>query len=54
MWKTFLLIILGLTVVVAIALAYGSSRWQSATRKMHAKLEAARLPAAQTPMTPMN
>lgn len=39
-----LLIILGLVVIIAIALVYGSNRWQSATKEMHAKLEAARLP----------
>jgi len=44
MWKIILLIILGLTVIIAIALVYGISRWQAATKEMHAKLEAARLP----------
>ncbi len=44
MWKIILLIILGLTVIIAIAVVYGSSRWQSATKKMHDKLDAARLP----------
>jgi hypothetical protein len=44
MWKMILLIILGLSVVIAIALVYGYSRWQSDTKEMHAKLEAARLP----------
>jgi hypothetical protein len=44
MGKMILLTILGLAVVVAIALVYGSGRWQSATREMHAKLEAARRP----------
>ncbi len=38
-------IILGLTLIIAIALAYGTIRWQSATREMRGKLEAARLPA---------
>jgi hypothetical protein len=44
MGKMILLTILGLAVVVAIALVYGSGRWRSATREMHAKLEAARRP----------
>lgn len=44
MWKMILLIILGLTVIIAIALVYGYNRWKSATKEMHAKLEAARLP----------
>jgi len=43
MWKIILLIILRLTVIIAIAVVYGFSRWQSATKEMHAKLEAARL-----------
>lgn len=47
MWKVIMLIIIGLVVVViAVALVYGSVRWQSATQKMHRKLEAARLPVA--------
>lgn len=48
MWKIILSIILGLTVSIAIALAYGTSRWQFATREMHSKLEAARLPTGLT------
>jgi len=38
------LIALGVTVIVSIALGYGSIRWQSATKEMHAKLKSARLP----------
>jgi len=30
--------------MLAVALADGSVRWQSATKEMHARLEAARLP----------
>lgn len=44
MLKTILFLILGLTIIIAIALIYGSSRWQSATKEMHSKLEASRLP----------
>lgn len=44
MWKTVLLILLGLAVILAGALLYGSRRWQSATKAMHERLEAARLP----------
>lgn len=44
MWKILLWIILGLAVVAAGALVYGSMRWQSATATMDATLEAARLP----------
>ena len=39
-----LIVILGLTVIIAVALIYGSRRWESATKEMHAELEAARLP----------
>ena len=44
MWKILLWIILGLAVIAASALVYGSMRWQSATDAMHATLETARLP----------
>jgi len=39
-----LFVILGLAIVIAVLLVYGSSRWQSATKEMHTKLEAERLP----------
>ena len=39
-----LLTVLVLAVVAAVALIYGSVRWRSATKEMHAKLEAARRP----------
>ncbi|WP_247216950.1 DUF6544 family protein [Synechococcus sp. C9] len=44
MWKMILLVILRLLVIITVALLYGISRWQSSTREMHEKLEAARLP----------
>lgn len=47
-WKIILFVILGLTVIIVIAIAYGSRRWQSATKRMHAKLEEARLPIELT------
>ena len=37
-------VILGLTVIITVALVYGSIRWQSGTKEIHTKLEAARLP----------
>jgi hypothetical protein len=37
-----LIVTLGLTVIITVALIYGSRRWESATKEMHAKLEAAR------------
>lgn len=42
MAKIALSAILGLTVIIAAALFYGSIRWQSGTKAMHAKLEAGR------------
>lgn len=39
-----LFIFIGLGVIIAIALGYGSYRWQSATKQMHTKLEASRTP----------
>lgn len=44
MWKMILLVISGVVLGVAVALVYGAARWRSATREMHAKLEAARRP----------
>ncbi|MDH7515332.1 MAG: hypothetical protein QHI48_05625 [Bacteroidota bacterium] len=46
MCTTLFLAFLVLTIVVALALLYGSLRWQSATNEMHAELEAARIPSA--------
>jgi hypothetical protein len=37
-----LIVTLGLTAIITVALIYGSRRWESATKEMHAKLEAAR------------
>jgi hypothetical protein len=42
-WKTILYIMLRLAVIIVIALVYGSIRWRSATKEMHAKLEETRL-----------
>jgi hypothetical protein len=38
---------LWLTFIVSVALIYGSRRWESATKKMHAEMEAARLPVGR-------
>jgi hypothetical protein len=46
MWKIILSIVLGLIVIIIILLSYGSIRWQSATKEMHARLEPTRLPIA--------
>jgi hypothetical protein len=52
MWKIPRLVILGLAITIAAALAYGSKRWQSATDEMHARLEAARLVSRPTTYSP--
>jgi hypothetical protein len=44
MCKIVLLILLAVAVFISVALALGSRRWQSATRKMHAKLDDGRQP----------
>ena len=43
-WKIILLVIVGLTIMIIVALWYGSYRWKSATKEMRARLEASRLP----------
>jgi hypothetical protein len=47
-----LIVTLGLTVIITVALIYGSRRWESATKEMHAKLEAARLPVVRKTYSP--
>jgi hypothetical protein len=47
-----LMVAIGLTVVITVALIYGSRRWESATKEMHAKLEAARLPTGRKTYSP--
>jgi hypothetical protein len=47
-----LIVILGLTVIITVALIYGSRRWESATKEMHAKLEAARRPIGRKTYSP--
>jgi hypothetical protein len=36
--RMILIVTLGLTVVITVALIYGSRRWESATKEMRAKL----------------
>ncbi len=45
-------VILGLAVIATVALIYGSRRWESATKEMHARLEAARLPVGRKAFSP--
>ena len=40
-WKMIPMVILALTVIVTVVLIYGSRRWESGTKEMHARLEAA-------------
>ena len=47
-----LIVILGLTIIITVALIYGSRRWESATKEMHAKLEAARRPIGRKTYSP--
>lgn len=41
-------VVLGLTVIVAVTLVYGSRRWQAATKALQTTLEASRLPIRPT------
>ena len=45
-------VILGLTAIFTVALIYGSRRWESATKEMHAKLEGARRPIGRKTYSP--
>ena len=47
-----LIVILGLTAIFTVALIYGSRRWESDTKEMHAKLEAARRPIRRKTYSP--
>jgi len=47
-----LIVTLGLTVLITVALIYGSRRWESATKEMRAKLEAARRPIGRKTYSP--
>ena len=47
-----LIVTLGLTVIITVALIYGSRRWESDTKEMHAELEAARLPVGRKAYSP--
>ncbi len=48
MLKLILFILFVLAALIFIALEYGSYRWQAATKKMHARLEAAHRPMEKT------
>ena len=45
-------VILAVTGIVTVVLIYGSRRWESGTKEMHARLEAARLPVGTKAFSP--
>jgi hypothetical protein len=47
-----LIVTLGLTLIIIVAFIFGSRRWESATKEMHAKLEAARRPIGRKTYSP--
>lgn len=42
-WKVIVVALVVLTFVITVAILYGTNRWQSDTRELHAKMEAARV-----------
>jgi len=42
-WKVIVVVLVVLAFVITVAILYGTNRWQSDTRKLHAKMEAARV-----------
>jgi len=42
-WKVIIVALVVLTFVITVAILYGTNRWQSDTRELHAKMEAARV-----------
>lgn len=45
MWlKIFLIVVLALAVIFVVTVAYGAFRWETGTRELRARLEAARVP----------
>ena len=51
-WKAILVATVVLASSIALTILYGANRWQSHTRELEAKLEAARLPIGQEPYDP--
>jgi hypothetical protein len=43
-WKVIVVALVVLAFVITVAILYGTNRWQSDTRELHAKMEAARVP----------
>src|SRR3990172_7235612 len=43
MWNIILILILALSVLIVAAIRYGESRWESSTRELRGRLEAARV-----------
>lgn len=48
LWKAIAIVLIVMAFVLAVAILAGADRWRSATRKLHARMEAARLPIAPT------
>ncbi len=42
-WKVIVVVLVVLAFVITVAIFYGTNRWQSDTRELHAKMEAARV-----------
>ena len=42
-WKVIVVVLVVLAFVITVAILYGTNRWQSDTRELHAKMEAARV-----------
>lgn len=45
-WKVIVIGLVALVFILAVAIFYGSHRWKSETGKLHARMEAARVPLA--------
>lgn len=43
-WKAIVIVLVVLVVVIVVASLYGANRWQSATRNLHSRMKAARVP----------
>lgn len=48
LWKVIAVVLVGLVVAISAVILYGNNRWQSDTRSLHARLEAARVPTVPT------
>lgn len=51
-WKVIAIVLVVLAFVLAVAILYGANRWQSDTRELYARMEAARVPITPTSYDP--